>query len=175
MRLFPFRRPEREELRKEAVLRNRITRYMDFTKRRKSLQLVLITTFGLSRSIYSNIVSKTLVLDDLFRWYFWSKTSEIFMFWTNYALSVQSSDLITLRSFSIIWWYRKKWDILHKAWLAVSLRKFDIISGNTIIQRKMEAWVPSRFFSKTYLSPWPHLTIQSCGENDTSISCLRQR
>ena len=50
-----------------AVLRNRITRYMDFTKRRKSLQLVLITTFGLSRSIYSNIVSKTLVLDDLFR------------------------------------------------------------------------------------------------------------
>ena len=51
----------------EAVLRNKITRYMDFTKRRKSLQLVLITTFGLSRNIYSNIVSKTLVLDDLFR------------------------------------------------------------------------------------------------------------
>ena len=46
---------------------NRITRYMDFTKRRKSLQLVLITTFGLSRNIYSNIVSKTLVLDDLLR------------------------------------------------------------------------------------------------------------
>ena len=51
----------------EAVLRNKITRYMDFTKRRKSLQLVLITAFGLSRNIYSNIVSKTLVLDDLFR------------------------------------------------------------------------------------------------------------
>ena len=48
----------------EAVLRNKITRYMDFTKRRKSLQLVLITAFGLSRNIYSNIVSKTLVLDD---------------------------------------------------------------------------------------------------------------
>ena len=48
----------------EAVSRNKITRYMVFTKRRKNLQLVLITTFGLSRSIYSNIVSKTLVLDD---------------------------------------------------------------------------------------------------------------
>ena len=140
----------------------------------KSMQLVLIATFGLSRNIDSNIVSKTPVLDDLFRWYFWSKTSEIFMFWTNYALSAQSNARIALRSFSIIWWYRKKWDMLHKAWLAVSLRKFDIISGNTIIQRKMEAWAPSRFFFKTYLSPWPHLTIRSCGENDTSISCLRR-
>ncbi|MDY2913067.1 MAG: hypothetical protein SOV58_00325 [Candidatus Enteromonas sp.] len=51
----------------EAVLRNKITRYVDFTKRMKSLQLVLITTFGLSRNIDSNIVSKTLVLNDLFR------------------------------------------------------------------------------------------------------------
>ena len=51
----------------DAVLRNKIARYMDYTERKKSLQLVLITTFGLSRNMYGGIVSKTLVLDDLFR------------------------------------------------------------------------------------------------------------
>ena len=61
------------------------------------------------------------------------------MFWTNYALSAQSNARITIRSFLIISMVSKEMRYFAKAWLAVSLQKFDIISGNTIIQRKMEA------------------------------------
>ena len=61
---------EREyEISKEydAVLRNKICRFVEETKSRKSIQLTFITTYGLQRNIYSGqLVQNEVLLDDLF-------------------------------------------------------------------------------------------------------------
>ena len=61
---------EREyEISKEydAVLRNKISRFVEETKSRKSIQLTFITTYGLQRNIYSGqLVQNEVLLDDLF-------------------------------------------------------------------------------------------------------------
>ena len=51
----------------EASLRNKIERFRQETATTKTLQLVMITTFGVKKNKYSNIVSGQATLDDLFR------------------------------------------------------------------------------------------------------------
>ena len=51
----------------DETLRNKVARYGEFSEHRKSIQLVLITTYGLKKNIYSNLVSRVLTLDDLFK------------------------------------------------------------------------------------------------------------
>ncbi len=61
---------EREyEISKEygSVLRNKISRFAEETKSRKSIQLTFVTTYGLQRNIYSGqLVQNEVLLDDLF-------------------------------------------------------------------------------------------------------------
>ena len=50
----------------DAVLRNRIATFKQETKTNKALHITMITTFGVKRSTYSNIVQSQVSLDDLF-------------------------------------------------------------------------------------------------------------
>ncbi len=50
----------------EKVLRNKIARFMEETKTRKSIQLTFVTSYGLQRNMYSGIAQNEVVLDDLF-------------------------------------------------------------------------------------------------------------
>lgn len=50
----------------ERVLRNKIARFMEETKTRKSIQLTFVTSYGLQRNAYSGIAQNEVVLDDLF-------------------------------------------------------------------------------------------------------------
>ena len=50
----------------EIILRNKIDAFRRETGTKKSLQLALITTFGVKKNKYSNIVARQVVLDDLF-------------------------------------------------------------------------------------------------------------
>lgn len=51
----------------EQKLRNKIGVFRDSTNCRKTIQLTLISTFGLHRNEYSNMVSNEVLLDDLFQ------------------------------------------------------------------------------------------------------------
>ena len=48
-------------------LRNKMDAFRRETGTRKTLQLVMITTFGVKRNKYSSIVSGQVLLEDLFR------------------------------------------------------------------------------------------------------------
>ena len=50
----------------EKILRNKIVRFMEETKTRKSIQLTFISSYGLQRNMYSGIVQNEVVLNDLF-------------------------------------------------------------------------------------------------------------
>ena len=47
-------------------LRNKIDSFIKVTDCPKSIQLVMITTYGLKNSKYNSIVTKQVLLDDLF-------------------------------------------------------------------------------------------------------------
>lgn len=50
----------------DAVLRSRMATFKQETKTNKALHITLITTFGVKRNTYSNIVQSQVLLDDLF-------------------------------------------------------------------------------------------------------------
>ena len=50
----------------QEVLRNKIAAFRDMTETSKSLQLTMITTYGIKQNKYSNLVGSQVVLDDLF-------------------------------------------------------------------------------------------------------------
>ncbi len=50
----------------DALLRNKISCFREETKTKKSIQLTLITTFGIRKNTYSGIVQNEVVLEDLF-------------------------------------------------------------------------------------------------------------
>ena len=50
----------------EMNLRNKLVRFMEYTERRKSLQITFVTTYGLTQNTHSGIVSNEITLDDLF-------------------------------------------------------------------------------------------------------------
>ena len=47
-------------------LRYKISRFIESNNCRKSIQLTMITTYGVKRNKYSNIVGNQILLDDLF-------------------------------------------------------------------------------------------------------------
>ena len=51
----------------DMILRNKIEAFRRETGTTKTLQLVMITTYGVKKNKYSNIVSGQVVLEDLFR------------------------------------------------------------------------------------------------------------
>ena len=50
------------------VLRNKMDVFRKISKMKKSLQLTMITTYGVKKGKYSNMVGNEVVLDDLFVW-----------------------------------------------------------------------------------------------------------
>ena len=48
------------------VLRNKMDVFRKISKMKKSLQLTMITTYGVKKGKYSNMVGNEVVLDDLF-------------------------------------------------------------------------------------------------------------
>ena len=50
----------------EQKLRNKITVFRQKTNCKKTIQLSMITTFGIQKTKYSNIVTNEVLLDDLF-------------------------------------------------------------------------------------------------------------
>jgi hypothetical protein len=50
----------------DAALRNKLDAFRRLTDCNKSLQLTMITTFGVKRNKYSNIIQRQVTLDDLF-------------------------------------------------------------------------------------------------------------
>ena len=50
----------------DKVLRNKIVRFQEETKSRKSVQLTLVTSYGIKKGMYAGIVQNEVVLDDLF-------------------------------------------------------------------------------------------------------------
>lgn len=51
----------------EANLRRKIEVFKNASKTRKNIQLTMITSFGIHRNMYSNLVQSEVVLDDLFK------------------------------------------------------------------------------------------------------------
>ena len=51
----------------DKILRNKMDAFRRETGTVKTLQLVMITTYGVRKNKYSNIVSGQVVLEDLFR------------------------------------------------------------------------------------------------------------
>ncbi len=50
----------------DLVLRNKVQRFIEETKTRKSVQLTFVTTYGMKMGIYTGCVQNEVVLDDLF-------------------------------------------------------------------------------------------------------------
>lgn len=50
----------------EMVLRRKISVFKEATKTRKAIQIIMITTYGLRKNSHSELVHKTIVLDNLF-------------------------------------------------------------------------------------------------------------
>ncbi len=50
----------------DKSLRNKVANFIRATETKKSIQLTLITTYGLKKGIYNSLVSNEIVLDDLF-------------------------------------------------------------------------------------------------------------
>ena len=50
----------------DASLKNKVAVFRDSTKTKKTIQVILITTYGLKKNSYSNYVGKVILMDDLF-------------------------------------------------------------------------------------------------------------
>ena len=50
----------------DRVLRNKISSFINAAPKSKSIQLTMVTTFGVKRNMYSGLVQSEVVLDDLF-------------------------------------------------------------------------------------------------------------
>lgn len=50
----------------DGDLRNKIKRFKEMNNCRKSIQLTMITTYGVKKNKYSNIIGNQVLLDDLF-------------------------------------------------------------------------------------------------------------
>lgn len=50
----------------DEKIKNKMSVFRTVTKTKKALQLVMITTYGLTRGMYSNRVQQQVLLDDLF-------------------------------------------------------------------------------------------------------------
>ena len=50
----------------EMNLRNKITRFMELSNRKKSIQLTMVTTYGVEHKSHYGIVNNEVILDDLF-------------------------------------------------------------------------------------------------------------
>ena len=50
----------------DASLKNKVAVFRDSTKTKKTIQVILITTYGLKKNCYSNYVGKVILMDDLF-------------------------------------------------------------------------------------------------------------
>lgn len=50
----------------EQRLRNKVSVFLEATGTRDTLQTVMITTYGVKKNKYGNIVSKEVLMDDLF-------------------------------------------------------------------------------------------------------------
>ena len=50
----------------DSNLRNKISTFLKTTKCKKTIQLVMVTTYGAKRNKYSGIVNSQVILDDLF-------------------------------------------------------------------------------------------------------------
>ena len=50
----------------DATLKNKVAVFRDSTKTKKTIQVILITTYGLKKNSYSNYVGKVILMDDLF-------------------------------------------------------------------------------------------------------------
>lgn len=50
----------------DSNLRNKISTFLKTTKCKKTIQLVMVTTYGVKRNKYSGIVNSQVILDDLF-------------------------------------------------------------------------------------------------------------
>ena len=55
------------EYRKDEDLRNKIASFRESTGTNKSIQLVMVTTYGVKENKYSGIVGNQVLLDDLFK------------------------------------------------------------------------------------------------------------
>lgn len=51
----------------EQTLRRKINRFVEVTGTKKSIQLTLVTTFGVKKNIYSNRITNEVILEDLFK------------------------------------------------------------------------------------------------------------
>ncbi|MCQ2973322.1 MAG: ATP-binding protein [Bacteroidales bacterium] len=51
----------------ENKLRNRIATFQNITKCKEPIMPILVTTYGLTQNIYSNLIQKTITMDDLFK------------------------------------------------------------------------------------------------------------
>ena len=50
----------------EANLRNKLSQFSRLTAMKKSLQLTMVTTYGVAPGIHSGLVNNQVTLDDLF-------------------------------------------------------------------------------------------------------------
>ena len=50
----------------EADLRHKVTTFIETTKTKKSVTMVLVTTFGLKHNMYFSRFQRAVILDDLF-------------------------------------------------------------------------------------------------------------
>ena len=51
----------------ERSLRNKISAFVQTSRTKKTIQLTMITTYGVKKNMYSNMVSSQVILDDLFQ------------------------------------------------------------------------------------------------------------
>ena len=50
----------------DKILRNKVDRFRIVTSCKKSIQLTMITTYGVKKNKYSNLIGNQVLLDDLF-------------------------------------------------------------------------------------------------------------
>ena len=50
----------------DKILRNKVDRFRISTSCKKSIQLTMITTYGVKKNKYSNLIGNQVLLDDLF-------------------------------------------------------------------------------------------------------------
>ncbi|MBR5744509.1 MAG: ATP-binding protein, partial [Muribaculaceae bacterium] len=50
----------------ESNLRNKLSKFVEHTKMKKSIQITLITTYGIKNNQYSGIVNNQVTLDNMF-------------------------------------------------------------------------------------------------------------
>ena len=51
----------------EANLRRKISRFVEVTKTKKTIQLTFVTTYGVKKNMYSSRISNQVILEDLFK------------------------------------------------------------------------------------------------------------